>query len=285
MTVGRLRSLLTAPASRPDLMAKAPRSGPDSVFLDLEDGVPPDAKVAARGNARAAAKSLLEEHPELLVFVRVNGLTTPWFSDDVAEALPPGIAGVVVPKLESSGDVEAVEAALRGVGLSGLPVLAGIESAVGVARVEEVLRPPVAWCYFGAEDYIVDLGGVRTPANLEVLYARSRVALAARLAEVHAIDQIVADLRDETRYLRDAEEGRSLGYRGKLCIHPAQVALAHQVFTPSAEEIERARRLLAAYDAAAARGEATLDFEGEMVDEPMARRARATLAAVGEEPR
>ena len=278
----RLRSLLTAPASRPDLMAKAPRSGPDAVFLDLEDGVPPGAKLSARPDAHTAAESLLADHPKLLVFARVNGLSTPWFDDDVAEALPLGLTGVVVPKLESSTDVDTVEAALDRAGLGGLPVMAGIESAAGVARVEEILRPPVAWCYFGAEDYVADLGGIRTPGNLEVLYARSRVALAARVAEVHAIDQIVADLRDETRYLHDAEEGRALGYQGKLCIHPAQVALAHQVFTPSAEEVERARRLLAAYDAAAARGEATLDFEGQMVDEPMARRARATLAAIGE---
>jgi citrate lyase subunit beta/citryl-CoA lyase len=279
----RFRSLLTAPASRPDLMDKAPRSGPDAVFLDLEDGVPPGAKVSARPDARAAAESLLADHPKLLVFVRVNGLSTPWFHDDVAEALPPGLTGVVVPKLESSADVDAAVGALDGAGLGGLRLMAGIESAAGVARVEEVLRAPVAWCYFGAEDYVADLGGARTPENLEVLYARSRVALAARVAGVHAIDQIVADLRDETRYVHDAEQGRALGYQGKLCIHPAQVALAHQVFTPSSEEVERARRLLAAYDAAAAEGEATIDFEGEMVDEPMARRARATLAAVGDD--
>jgi citrate lyase subunit beta/citryl-CoA lyase len=114
---------------------------------------------------------------------------------------------------------------------------------------------------------------------VEVLYARSRVALAARLGEVHPVDQILADFRDADRYRRDAHEARALGYRGKLCIHPAQVALAHEVFTPSPEEVDRARRLLAAYEAATARGEATIAFEGEMVDEPMARRARATLAA------
>lgn len=274
--MNRLRSLLTAPASRPDLMEKAPRAKPDAVFLDLEDGVPPSAKESARPDARAAAHALAGT-PGLAVFVRVNGLSTPWFEGDL-EALIPELAGVVVPKLETGADVEAVAAALTRAGVADLPVMAGIESARGVADVGDVLRAPVRWCYFGAEDFVADMGGVRTPGNTEVLFARSRVALAARLADVHAIDQIVADFRDGDRYVTDAREGRALGYQGKLCIHPAQVALAHEVFTPSPEEVDRARRLLAAYDAAAAKGEATLDFEGEMVDEPMARRARTTLA-------
>jgi citrate lyase subunit beta/citryl-CoA lyase len=160
-----------------------------------------------------------------------------------------------------------------------LGILVGVESAVGVARAEAVLQAPVRWCYFGAEDFVADMGGVRTTGNQEVLYARSRVALAARVGGVHAVDQIVADFRDDGRYVHEAEEGRALGYRGKLCIHPAQVPLAHEVFTPSHTAVEHARRLLAAYEEAATRGEATIAFEGEMVDEPMARRARAVLAA------
>ncbi len=230
-------------------------------------------------NAVDAARMLTREHPGIQVFVRVNGIATPWFADDVATALIPELTGVVVPKLESAADVAVVGDALAAAGVGHLGILAGIESAAGVARAEEVLRAPVRWCYFGAEDFVADMGGVRTASNLEVLYARSRVALAARLGDVHAIDQILADFRDDDRYLRDASEARALGYRGKLCIHPAQVALAHRVFTPSADEVDHARRLLAAYEAAAARGEATLDFEGEMVDEPMARRARQTLAS------
>ena len=275
----RMRSLLTVPATRPDLAEKAPRSAPDALFLDLEDGVPPNAKESARPNAVDAARMLTREHPGIQVFVRVNGIATPWFAEDVATALVPELTGVVVPKLESAADVAVVGDALAAAGVGHLGILAGIESAAGVARAEEVLRGPVRWCYFGAEDFVADLGGTRTASNLEVLYARSRVAIAARLGDVHAIDQILADFRDDDRYLRDASEARALGYRGKLCIHPAQVVLAHDVFTPSAEEVEHARRLLAAYEAAAARGEATLDFEGEMVDEPMARRARTVLAS------
>jgi citrate lyase subunit beta/citryl-CoA lyase len=275
----RLRSLLTAPAARPDLVAKTPRSAPDGVFIDLEDGTPPGAKIEARAAAREAGLALVDKHPEIRVYVRVNGTTTEWFEGDVAGSLFPGLAGVVVPKLESAAEVARVADALAASGFGDLPVLAGIESARGVARVEEVFTGPVDSCYFGAEDFVADMGGVRTRGNLEVLYARSRVALAARIAGVHAVDQIVGDLQDEERYRTDAAEGRAIGYRGKLCIHTAQVALANAVFSPSPAEVDYARRLVAAYEAAAGRGEGTMRFEGEMIDEPMARRARAVLAA------
>lgn len=274
----RLRSLLFAPANKPDVVAKLPRSGPDGVVLDLEDAVAPAAKAEARALAAELATRLAAEHPELQVFVRVNAVATDWFADDVRHALGEGLAGVVVPKVESDDQLAAVAGALAAAGHRDLGVLAGIESAAGVARAGELLKPPVAWAYFGAEDFVADMGGVRTPGNLEVLYARSQVALAARLAGVHALDQVVAAYGDDARFTADAGEGRALGYRGKLCIHPAQVPLANAAFSPSPAEIDHARRLLAAYDAAAAGGHAAVAFDGQMVDEPMARRARALLA-------
>ena len=120
-------------------------------------------------------------------------------------------------------------------------MLAGIETAHGVEHAREILEAPgVAAGYFGAEDFIADMGGLRTPGSTEVLYARSRVALAARIAGVPVADQVVATLDDEHVFVADARVGRSLGYPGKLCIHPAQVALAHRVFSPTPEEIDRA---------------------------------------------
>ena len=279
MSARRLRSLLFAPASRPDVAAKLPRSGPDAVVLDLEDAVAPSGKADARAVAAELGERLASENPGIGVYVRVNSVVTEWFADDVREALQPGLAGVVVPKLESVAQLDAVADALAGAGCGGLPVLAGIESAAGVARVEELLRPPVTVAYFGAEDFVADLGGVRTPGSIEVLYARSRVVLAARLAGVHALDQIVASYDDELAFVADAEQGRALGYGGKVCIHPSQVAWANRVFSPSPEELDRARRLLDAYGAAASAGEAVIAFEGQMVDEPMARRARSLLEA------
>jgi citrate lyase subunit beta / citryl-CoA lyase len=275
----RIRSLLFAPASKPDVLRKLPRSAPDAVALDLEDAVPPDGKPAAREHSRDVGAELAADHPDIAVYVRVNPVLTEWFADDVRDGVHPSITGVIVPKLETPEQLGVVADALAAAGLGQLHVLAGIESAAGVDRVRNLLVPPVAVAYFGAEDYVADLGGVRTLGSTEVLYARSRVALAARLAGVPALDQVVTRLDAEDHFLTDAAEGRALGYRGKLLIHPAQVALAHRAFTPSAEEVERARRLIAAYDDAVANGHAAIAFEGQMVDEPLARHARAVLAA------
>jgi citrate lyase subunit beta/citryl-CoA lyase len=265
----RLRSLLFAPGNKGEVLAKLPRSGPDGVVLDLEDAVPADAKAEARAVVAEVAPTLIDQ---VAVYVRVNAVPSEWFADDVA-ALPDGIAGIVVPKLESADQVAA---------LPPLPVVAGLETAAGVARAEEVLAgDQVVAAYFGAEDYVADIGGVRTAEGTEVLYARSRVALAARLTGTLAIDQVVTDLRDEERFRADAAVGRSLGYRGKLCIHPAQVAWAREAFSPSADELNRARRLLAAYEEAKAQGSAAIAFEGQMVDEPLARQAQALLDSEG----
>jgi citrate lyase subunit beta/citryl-CoA lyase len=275
----RIRSLLFAPASRPDVLRKLPRASPDAVALDLEDAVPPDGKPAARAHAREVGAELAAEHPGMAVYVRVNPVPTEWFALDIAQGVPPTITGVIIPKLETPEQLATAADALATAGLERLHVLAGLESAAGVDRVRELLVPPVAVAYFGAEDYIADVGGVRTPESTEVLYARSRVALAARLAGVPAVDQVVTRLDADDHFLADAADGRALGYRGKLCIHPAQVALAHQAFSPSPEELDRARRLVAAYEDAMARGEAAIAFEGQMVDEPLARHARAVITA------
>ncbi len=145
-----------------------------------------------------------------------------------------------------------------------------------MADARELLRPPVAACYFGAEDYVADLGGIRTPGNEEVAFARSYVAIAARLAGIPAFDLVTLDFGDDARFTTEAHEARALGYAGKLCIHPAQVGLANEAFRPSDDELDWAARLLAAFDEAGGR---TIAFEGQMVDEVVAARARAIVAS------
>lgn len=264
-----MRSLLFAGATRPDLVAKTARSAPDAVAIDLEDAVP----AASKDEARAALPELVAAVEGPRVFVRVNGPETSWFDADLAAAAALAIDGVIVPKAESAGDVERTRAGLG----EGMAVLAGIESARGVANAEHVCATAPAAAYFGAEDYIADLGGRRTPGGQEALFARSAVALAARLAGVPVLDQVVVDFRDEDLFERDAEAGRAIGYRGKLCIHPGQVPIANRVFGADPEEVERARALLAAWDEAAARGVAAVEFDGAMVDGPALRMARDTI--------
>lgn len=277
----RLRSLLFAPGAKPELLPKLPRAGADAVVIDLEDAVPAHAKQEAREITREAVAALTGEHPDLPVLVRVNAVPTEWFADDL-DALPEGVAGVVVPKLETAAQTSRVISSLDARGRRGVPLVAGIETAAGVWNVEEVLRPYAKAVYFGAEDYVADVGGMRTPESTEVLYARSRVALAARLAGVHSLDQVVTNFKDDAAFLADARAGRSLGFRGKLCIHPSQVALAHEAFSPSADEVERAEALLAAYEEGKAAGHAAVAFDGQMIDEPLARQARAVLEAAAD---
>jgi citrate lyase subunit beta/citryl-CoA lyase len=279
--VGRLRSLLFAPAVRADLVAKLPGTGADGVVIDCEDATPASAKAEGRAAARDLAPTIAGRGPA--VFVRVNSVATAWFADDVAGALTPALAGVVVPKVDSLEHLDAAAAALGAAGFGDLGVVAGLETALGVADARPLLaHPVVVAAYFGAEDYVADLGGVRTAGNLEVLVARSAVALAGRLAGVPTLDQIVADFRHDARFTAEAHEARALGFAGKLCIHPGQVPLANAAFVPSAQEVDRARRLLAAYEAASARGLAAIDFEGQMVDEPLAAQARQVLARADE---
>ena len=271
----RLRSLLFAPAVRPDLLRKMPRTGADAIVIDLEDATPPEAKDTGRVEMRSAVADLAGQLP---VLVRVNDDTTPWHDDDLDSLPTEGLAGIVVPKIETIAGLDSLAERLTARGLD-MSVIGGVETALGVADARPLLAHDViSAAYFGAEDFIADLGGVRTASNDEVAYARAQIALAGRLADVTVIDQIVADFTDDDRCRRECLEARAMGYGGKLCIHPSQVSIANEAFLPSSEEIDRARRLLEAYDDAKAQGVASVAFEGQMVDEPVARQARRVLA-------
>jgi citrate lyase subunit beta/citryl-CoA lyase len=269
----RFRSVLFVPGHRLDLLAKAPRWRPDAVVVDLEDAVAAADKDAARGAVQETELHV----PGSTVLVRVNPPGTPWHEADVAAAVAAGAAGVMLPKAD---DPEAVtrlgDRLATAVGAEPCLVV-GVETALGVARAREVLGTGVVTAaYFGAEDYIADLGGRRTPAGLEVLHARSEVVLAGRLAGTPVIDQAVVALDDDDAFVADAEAGRALGYTGKLCVHPRQVALAHAVFTPSEAEVAAARRVV---EAATTFGVAVVD--GQMVDAVHLRLARQVLERAG----
>ena len=249
------------------MIAKAPRSGPDAIAVDLEDAVAADAK----DTARATALESFPDEASGLVLVRVNAPGTPWYDEDV-RAVAGSPAGVVLPKYEDPAQLRALRDAV-----GDRPVIVGIETARGVARVRELLDgADVTAAYFGAEDYIASVGGRRTASSSEVLFARSEVLLAARVGGVGALDQAVVNVRDEAFFRSDAAAGRDIGYDGKICIHPTQVTLAHEVFTPSDAEVEHARRVVEAGRS----GVGVVD--GEMVDDVHLRMAAAILAKVGQ---
>jgi citrate lyase subunit beta/citryl-CoA lyase len=266
----RLRSLLFVPAHRPDMVAKLPRWQPDAAVVDLEDAVPAEAKEAARAMAVEAIQTL--DLDGTVMFMRVNPVGTEWFAGDVAAAARSAATGVVLPKYDDTAQLAELRTRLAAAGRPEMAVLVGLETVRAVADARVLLAAGVEAAYFGAEDYIADLGGRRTDDGDEVLYARSGVAVMARLAGVPVIDQAVVAIGDDARFAADAGVGRDLGYTGKICVHPAQVALSHAAFSPTAAEVAHARRVLEA----AAGGVASLD--GQMVDEVHVRMARAVIA-------
>lgn len=280
----RLRSPLFAPANRPDLAAKTPRSGPDAVILDLEDGTPPTAKVAARDQAAAAAAGLAAAGYVGLVFLRVNAPRASGLFDDDLRAYAAGpFHGVVVPKTETASQVTEIEARLAALGAADRPIVWGIETVRGVVEAVPALGASRrgAAAYFGAEDYIADLGGRRTARGEETFYARTQVAMACRLAGLVALDQVVTAVHDAAQFEADAQFALDVGFGGKMCVHPSQVALCHALFTPPPAAVDRARRLLACYEAAVAAGRATANFEGQMIDGPLVAQARQVLDRAG----
>jgi citrate lyase subunit beta/citryl-CoA lyase len=261
------RSLFFVPGSRPDMIAKLPRWRADLAVVDLEDAVAAEDKVAARPGAIAAIAELAGSAGTVLV--RINPPGSEWFADDVAAVANSAADGVVLPKFESADVIGLLRSRLAPQSV----LVVGLETARGVADCRELLTAPVDAAYFGAEDYIADIGGARTDGGAEVLYARSKVVLAARLGRVAAIDQVVTAVRDDDRFVADARAAAALGYTGKICVHPRQVELAHEVFTPTDAEVAHATEVLRV---AAAGGVGTVD--GQMVDDVHVRMARQVLA-------
>lgn len=278
------RALLFMPGDDRRKIEKGAALGADAVILDLEDGVAFGRKQQARAVAAAALAALDFGRSERLV--RVNPASSPLWRDDLEAALPARPDGIVLPKVESAEDVQITAAALdaaeraRGWPPGRLRLLAIIETARGVVNLGAIAAgsPRLDALIFGAEDLAGDLGAVRTPAGEEVLYARSAVVLHARAAGLQAIDTPFVDLNDLDGLAADARRARQMGYDGKLAIHPRQLEPIQAAFTPDAAEIERARRLLAAFAAHQAAGTGVFDLDGKMVDMPMVRAAETVLA-------
>jgi citrate lyase subunit beta / citryl-CoA lyase len=284
-----IRSLFFAPANRPDLVLKFPRYRADCAVIDLEDGTPPGEKARAREQLHDTVAQVRAAGLQGLLTVRVNVPASPHYLADLEAAWQADVDGVVIPKLESTDQAFAALDGLRrweasAEALRPRPrprlLIGGIESARGVLNAVALCDgvDAMAAVYFGAEDYAADIGGRRTPRGDEVHTARSMVVMAAKAAGRIAIDQAVVDIRNDALFLEDAARGRDLGYDGKICVTPGQVKLSHRAFSPTAEERDQARRLVATYEAAMARGIGTIDFEGRMVDGPLLKRAQQVLA-------
>jgi citrate lyase beta subunit len=266
------RSLLYVPASSEAMLRKAGSRGADAVIVDLEDGVLPDAKEDARARAERLWLELDLGGSEVLL--RVNAPGTAWHEADLDVAARIRPAGVVLPKCEEPGRVAAVAARL-----GAAPLFLMVETARGVLAAAELARVPgAAALLFGAADFRASVRASRDPGEAELALARGTLVLAARAAGIEAFDTPFFDYRDDAGLERSARRARTLGFDGKTCIHPGQVAIVNHVFSPSEEEVARAERIVAALETAAREGRGVATVDGEMVEPLHAAEARRTLA-------
>jgi citrate lyase subunit beta/citryl-CoA lyase len=283
-----VRSLLSTPGHRPAMLEKALGSQTDAIMVDLEDSVPVAEKPRARSALRAALESAAPGAP--LLYARVNPVGTDLLAEDVAAIVAPGLAGVQLPKPESPDDVKHLSALLdeaetaAGVAPGTVGIIVSIESAIAVLRAYELLSASprvVSAMPAVAEngDLHHDLGYQHTPDEVGTLHVRSHVLLAARAAGLaNPIDGVFSGVRDLDAFAASARLARRLGYRGKKLSHPSQIALANEIFSPTAAELDFHRRVLDALAAAEAEGLGATTVDGLMVDIAMAQTARRVLS-------
>ncbi len=279
-----LRSLLFAPGNHPRRLEKVGSFGSDAIVLDLEDAVANAEKVAARASTRAA----IPTYERTVVIVRVNGAQTGLLEGDVEAVVCPELDCLMVPKVESPGtlaDVDRMLARLeaeRGVDAGAIRLLPIVETAAGIVRCEEILFAAperVVTVVFGLGDFSVDIGVDLTREGTELLYARSRVVVAARAAGMPSpIDGPYPDIHDLEGLYENTLLSRRLGFQGRVVVYPGQVDTVQRAYSElTPEELEQARRIVAAFEEAEAAGIASIQVDGRFIDYPLYYRARHRL--------
>jgi citrate lyase beta subunit len=295
------RSLLAVPATRRKMVEKALASDADGVFLDLEDAVAPDNKAAAREDVVHALKELdWRGRPALF---RANALDTPYFYRDLIEVVEEAggaLDAVMVPKVNSPEDLHAVSILLSQLELATdldpgkIKLEAQIESAEGLTNADAIARATsrLQTLHFGPGDFAASLRMPQTSIGVmdewdeaypghRFHYAMQSIVVAARAAGVRVLDGPVADYSDEEGLHKSCLIARSLGFDGKWCIHPAQIEIVNEVFSPSDREVEWAKKVVAAYEEANAAGSGSVSVDGQMVDAASIKMARNTLDLAG----
>lgn len=285
MTAGPNRTFLFAPGDHARRVEKALTLEADAVILDLEDAVATSAKVAARALVVAALQPARRPRG----YVRVNSFDTPFCFGDIEAVVGARLDGIVLPKLEEVGQLVAVDWMMRalerarGLPEGGIDLMPIIETARGHAALRVLAQAAaqvgrVRRFAFGAGDYTLDLGITWTAEETELLPMRAEMVLASRAAGLEApIDTVWIELRQMEAYQQSCVRGVGLGFQGRLCIHPDQVAGANAAYGPAPAEVARAERIVAAFAEAEAQGLAAIQVEGRFVDYPIVERAERVL--------
>lgn len=277
-----LRSLLFIPGNRPNMLEKGSNVPADALIPDLEDSVPPGEKVNARQVTAQFLPILSQKVPHL--FVRINGVGTGLAWDDLKAVVSRHILGISIGKMVTADMARELDVMIttlekeRGLETGSIKVIPWIETAEGIANALEIARAPrMLGIAFGAEDYTADMGVPRIKDSYQIETAQAMLAIAARAAGILALDTPEPDFKDNNRLVEESNRARALGYKGKFCIHPNQVASVNDVFRPSKEEVEHARKVVEAFEAAGKQGSAAISVEGKMVDTPVWKRCKELL--------
>ena len=275
-----LRSLLFLPGNSPGLLGNADVLGADAVIFDLEDAVAPEEKDAARTLVRNAMPML--RRSGLLHVVRINAVhENGHWKRDLRAILPAEPDFVMPTKVSSAQALETVLAEMETMG-SQARLIPLIETAMGIENALHIAQcPRVGAILLGAEDLSADLCCARTKEGQEIAYARARIVMAARASGILPIDTPFTDVLDDEGLTRDAQLARNLGFAGKATISPHHIARINDAFSPTASEIEYAREVLAAIEAARREGKGVVALHGKMIDKPIVSRAEQVLAQVG----
>lgn len=274
------RSALYMPAANERALDKAKTIPADCLIFDLEDAVAPDAKPEARANAVAAARS--GEYGRREITIRCNALATQWGRDDIAACATSGISAVVIPKIDSVADVEAVSAALAESGApASLAIWAMIETPTAIFDVRHIAaHPRVAALVMGTNDLAKELRATQVPGRAPLIPHLASALLAAREAGKVILDGVFNDVKDLEACRAECVQGAQMGFDGKTLIHPSQVDVANDVWAPSADEVDYSRRVIAAFEEATAQGRGVITVDGRMIENLHVDNARRVLAVL-----
>jgi citrate lyase subunit beta/citryl-CoA lyase len=280
------RSWMFVPGHRQKMIDKALEINADAIMLDIEDGVAPNEKDTARQLiGKALGRSKTPNAPAR--FVRINAIGHARMDADIDAVVRPGLEGLVLPKIETPEEVMKVDAILtqrerqQKMPVSGVKLLVAIESPRGLLNAPAIAArsPRVCGLMFGAEDFGRELGlpTSREGEARDMLFARSAMVIAAASAHVQAVDGVWVDLKDAEGLVHFARQSRRLGFSAMSLIHPSQIDPINQTFSPTADEIDYAQRVVQAFEEANARGDGSIAFGGQLIDRPIVERARRTL--------
>ena len=272
------RSVLYMPGANTRALEKAKSLPADSLILDLEDAVAPDAKAQARENIRAALATGFG-HREAVV--RINGLNTQWGLDDLKAFADTKADAILLPKVESASQIREVASLLKQFNpASTMKIWAMIETPLAIFKLPEIAssHPMLEALVLGTSDLVKDLHARHTPSRVETQTALSLSVLAARAHQLCVLDGVHLSLDDEDGLRQSCIQGRDMGFDGKTLIHPSQIALANQIFGPSLEEIDEARQRITAYEAAISSGAGIAVLNGKLVEELHIQDAKRILA-------